>query len=47
MKVSVISKENEIILEIKDVEIPYTLINNDEVYEMWTGVFDEVGKQFV
>lgn len=47
MKVAVISKEDQIILEIKDVEMPYTLLDGETSYEMWAGVHDEVGKQFV
>lgn len=47
MKVAVISQEDQTILEIKDVEMPYTLLNDETSYEMWAGIFDEVGKQFV
>lgn len=47
IKVAVVSKETQIILEIKEVDYPYEFIETDVTIEMIANEGDEVGKQFV
>ena len=48
IKVTVISKEDNIIQEIKTVIYEgYTLQETDTTYEMWSGMDDKVGEFFV
>ena len=48
IKVSVISKEDNIIQEIKTVTYEeYTLQETDTTYEMWSSIADKVGDYFV